>query len=244
MRPIRNIEDMKVLAITHQGLVRENNEDRFLMKRHDNDAVLLAVADGMGGHVGGEEAARIATRSLNDFNPNSQDVKAHFIELVEASHRNIQASTAEKPALKGMGTTLTVVFLDKGTAHWAHIGDTRLYLLRKGQLIRVTRDHTIPGLLLHQGEITASEARLHPLRNMLLRCIGCGNTEADTGSFELKEGDLILLSSDGLHDMVPEETIEVILNSKINLKEKLKELVSAALNVGGRDNITAVAAEV
>jgi protein phosphatase len=243
---MEKLKDMKVLSATHRGKIRENNEDRFLVKRchNDKEGVLLAVADGMGGHAAGEEAARIAVESMEDFDPASKALDAHFIQLIEASNQRIHASTLEKPSLRGMGTTLTAVFLKDERAHWAHVGDTRLYLFRKAELNRITHDHTVPGVLLKKGEITEQEARLHPLRNMLLRCVGCDTREVDTGSFELQGGDIILLSSDGLHDLVAEEIMKSILGSNMDLQLKLDELVSAALNAGGRDNITAVIAQV
>lgn len=236
---------MKISSVTHQGFIRENNEDRLLARRYDNGGVLLAVADGMGGHVAGEEAARIAVKTMEEFDADSKAAKEQLLELILSSNRSIHNAVAQKPALQGMGTTLTAVFLKDETASWAHIGDTRLYLLRQGRLNRLTDDHTLTGLLLKEGRITEAQARLHPMRTMLLQCIGCESHRVDTGSFELREGDLILLSSDGLHDMVSEKTIESILSERADsgLKERLNKLVTEALNTGGRDNITAVAAE-
>jgi protein phosphatase len=147
------------------------------------------------------------------------------------------------PALWGMGTTMTLTFVSDGVVYWAHVGDSRLYLFSGGDIDQITEDDTIPGLLLGDGEITKEEARVHPNRNFLFEFIGCGEFEVHTGSFDVQKGDLLLLSTDGLHDEVPEETIVSVLRSNGNLEEKLEALVSAALDAGSTDNITVVGAE-
>ena len=143
-----------------------------------------------------------------------------------------------------MGTTLTVAVVRKEMIHWAHVGDSRLYKFNGDELFQVTEDDTMAGFLLAEGEINKEEARIHSTRNALFQCIGCGYFEAETGTFALKVRDLLLLSTDGLHDQVPEETIVSILGSDDGLKEKLEAPVSAALDVGGRDNMTVVGAEI
>jgi protein phosphatase len=141
-----------------------------------------------------------------------------------------------------MGTTLTALFLTGMSAFWAHVGDTRIYHFHKGSLIRITEDHTIPGMLLRKGEITIEQARFHPYGNVLTRCVGCERHEPDSGAFELAKGDSVLLSTDGVHDLITDEQIAAILSEDINIKGKLNQMVSACLEAGGRDNITAVLA--
>jgi protein phosphatase len=234
---------MKAYSATHKGLVREDNEDRAIVRQFGNGAVLLAVADGMGGRAAGERAAQIVADSLDAFDPDTESVEGHLGQLIQAAKQRIAEESDQHPAHRGMGTTLTAAFIRSGAVHWIHIGDSRLYLFREGVLVRVTEDHTIPGLLLREGEIDEEAARVHPLRNILLNCIGCGDFNADTGMFELKEGDLLVLSTDGLHGMAPEEEIASLLRSTIDLKDKLDALILAALNAGGRDNVTVVALE-
>jgi protein phosphatase len=134
--------------------------------------------------------------------------------------------------------------MGNGTVTWAHVGDSRLYVFREEKLTRVTEDDTIPGLLLAEGDITQEEARVHPLKNVLFDCLGRGDFEATAGKFEIQEDDLLLLSTDGLHDEVSEKKMISILLLDKDLQGKLEDLVSAALDAGGRDNITVVGAEV
>jgi protein phosphatase len=234
---------MKISSVTHPGLEREDNEDRFLVKQFNNGSTLLALADGMGGLPGGEQAAQIAKESLDGFIPDSRPIRARLVELIQEAHGRILEAGAKEAGLKGMGTTATAAFVSEGVAHWVHVGDSRLYLFRRDELVRITKDHTVPGILLSTGRITEEEARLHPMRNLLLRCVGCEYFQADIGTFEVQKGDLILLSSDGMHDEVPEQRILRVLKSESGLEEKLNALVLAALEAGGRDNITVVGAE-
>jgi protein phosphatase len=163
---------------------------------------------------------------------------------MEIANRSILDMVDEAPALSGMGTTMTVAYVGNGSVTWAHVGDSRLYLFREGQLERVTEDDTIPGLLLAEGEIDQEEARVHPLKNVLFDCVGRGDFEAHAGRFKIQENDILLLSTDGLHDEVPEEEMISILLLNKDLQVKLEDLVSAALDAGGSDNITVVGAEV
>lgn len=235
---------MKIFSVTRQGLAREKNEDLSLVKRFDNGAVLLAVADGMGGHAAGEVAAQIAIDSLDDFDPNPQTPETQLIDLARTAGRKLYETSEEDRTLAGMGTTLTAVFIDGATAHWIHVGDSRLYLFRERVLVQITEDHTIVGQLLREGTITKDAARVHPLKNILMNCIGHQQFEADTGSFEVNAGDLLLLSTDGLHDMVAEEDMESVLRSKIHLRDKLDALNRAAIANGGKDDMTIAAMEI
>jgi PPM family protein phosphatase len=229
---------------THQGLKRANNQDRYLLKEYGPEAVLLAVADGMGGETAGDRAAQIAIDSLENFQPEAADPVPHLQRLFKQASENIEAQVRQNLQLSGMGTTLTTVFLCRGRAYWAHVGDSRLCLFRAGKLRRVTWDHTLPDTLLKEGNITTEEARNHPAQHLLLQCIGCGRFKASTGILELKTDDILLVSSDGLHHEVPEEEIAALLTGAGELAGALNKLVQAALKAGGRDNITIVAARV
>lgn len=208
----------------------------------DSDCALLVIADGMGGHAAGEVAAELALESFEGYRPGGPDISAELFNLIEDAQKSIMERSFALPSLRGMGTTLTALFLTGRSAFWAHVGDTRIYHLHKGSLIRITEDHTMAGMLLKKGEITREQARLHPYGNVLTRCLGCEQHEADSGTFGLTDGDYVLLSSDGLHDLISDEQIAAFLSENITLKEKLDRMISACLRAGGRDNITAVIA--
>lgn len=225
------------------GLVRSNNEDRALVRQFAVDSVLIAVADGMGGHAAGDLAAQMAIDTFNGFDPaKGGNPESQLRDLIETAQKNIREASFREIGIFGMGTTLTVAYLRNKEAYWAHVGDTRLCLFRSGRLIRVTSDHTIPGLLLKRGAIDYEQARLHPMRHMLIRCIGCAEFEPDSGSLDLEEGDLVWISSDGLHDLVPEGAIASALEAGQDLADRLEGLVQTALKAGGTDNITVAAA--
>lgn len=177
---------MKVFSVTHLGLVRKNNEDRFLVKKLGNGSALVAVAHGMGGHVAGERAAEIAVETMNGFDAGSTDVDAHLVELARTANCSIKEASAKDLSLNGMGTTLTAALVAARLAHWVHVGDSRIYVFREGELAAVTEDHTIAGLLLRSGEISAEEARVHPMRKVLMSCLRGADFEMDSGTLELE----------------------------------------------------------
>jgi PPM family protein phosphatase len=236
-------ERMQIDSITHRGFVRKNNEDRCLANVLDDDRAVLVIADGMGGHAAGEVAAELALEGFKNYRP-GPDITRGLLDRIIDAQNNVMKRSLTVPSLKGMGTTLTALFLTGMSAFWAHVGDTRIYHFHKGSLVRITEDHTIPGMLLKKGEITIEQARFHPYGNILTRCVGCERHEPDSGAFELAEGDSVLLSTDGVHDLINDEQIAAILSEDISIKAKLNQIVSACLEAGGRDNITAVLAMV
>jgi protein phosphatase len=236
---------MKSFAMKHRGLVKKNNQDLFFVKEFDDGSILLAVADGLGGMVGGKRAAEMAKESLYNFNPECQAVEAHIEELMQEANRRIMETVEKEPDLEGMGTTLTAACIRNGTANWAHVGDSRLYLFRGDKLRQITEDDTMAGFLLSEGQLTKEEARIHPGNKFVFQCIGgSGEFEADTGNFKVEAGDLLLFCTDGLHDEVPEEEILSTLRSDKDLEEKMDDLLSAAMAAGGKDNIAVVLVEV
>ncbi|MGC9964792.1 MAG: PP2C family serine/threonine-protein phosphatase [Syntrophobacteraceae bacterium] len=236
--------EMQIESITNQGLRRKGNEDRYLVNALDNGRALLVIADGMGGHAAGEVAAQLAVDSFERFSPPDHDIGTELAKRMEEAHGRILEYSLGALSFKGMGTTLTALFINGRSAFWAHVGDTRIYLFHKGSLTQVTDDHTIPGRLLKRGEITREQARFHPYGNVLTRCAGCERHEPDSGTFDLAPGDLVLLSSDGLHDLMGDEQIAAILRADIPLREKLDSMISVCLEAGGRDNITGVLAAI
>ncbi len=234
-------QKMQIDSITHTGLQRGNNEDRCLIDALDNRRALLVIADGMGGHAAGEVAAQLAVDSFKGFIPREP---ADLCGQIEEAHKEILKQSLSSLSLAGMGTTLTALFISDRSACWAHVGDSRIYHLHKKSLTRITDDHTIPGTLLKKAKITREQARLHPYGNVLMRCVGCERHEPDSGAFDLERGDLILLSSDGLHDLMSDEQIAAILSVDNSLRKKLDRMISRCLEAGGKDNITAVLARI
>jgi serine/threonine protein phosphatase PrpC len=236
---------MQIESITHLGLHRQNNEDRYLVNLLNDECALLVIADGMGGHAGGEVAAELALESFEGYRPGGPDISAELLKQIGNAQRRIVERSRAFPSLRGMGTTLTALFINGRSGFWAHVGDTRIYHFHEESLTRITEDHTIPGTLLKKGEITREQARFHPYGNVLTRCVGCcDRTEPDSGTFGLTEGDYILLSSDGLHDLISDEQIAAFLSADIAVAEKLDRIISACLEAGGRDNITGVIARI
>lgn len=234
---------MLTFGITHQGFKRRSNQDRFLYRDLESDSVLMSVADGMGGQAGGAVAAQMASDVLAEFDPDCVPVEKELERLIREADVRVRRKAEMNKELGGMGTTLTLTVVKAGTASWAHLGDSRLYLFREGQLNAITEDHTIPGFLLSDGKITREEARVHPMRSGLLDCVGCGSLDMDSGRFDISVGDLLMLTTDGLHDQVSEETIRSVLGSDISLESKFQQLVTIALDTGGSDNITIVGAQ-
>lgn len=233
---------MRIESVTNVGLYRENNEDRYLVNVLDEERALLVIADGMGGHAAGEIAAELAVSCFEGCRPTGADICAQLRARMQKAQHSVVERARIDSACRGMGTTLTAVMLAGEAAFWAHVGDTRIYLYQEGALHRMTEDHTMAGMLLKKGEITTEEARVHPYANVLTRCIGCERYEPDSGVFYPGEGDFVLLSSDGLHDLISDSRIADFLSTEADLAEKLAQMVSACLKAGGRDNITALIA--
>lgn len=239
---------------SHQGLVRPTNQDTFLV---DNRLQLWAVADGMGGHPGGDVASRlvidtIARQAVGDVNrlsgPTEQVVKA-LRDMVESAHHAILAHPRQHLDLIGMGTTLTLLqisFLPFPTATIVHEGDSRAYLLRDGTLIQLTRDHSMVEEYVRQGLLSAAQAQHHPQRHVLSRAVGLGSqSDVDVTTEPLKAGDRLMLCTDGLTKMIEDARIAITMTAFRHDPEALCDaLVTAALEAGGIDNVTVVIVEV
>ncbi len=236
---------MKIFGKTHQGHVREKNEDRLLIKNLPDKSFLIAAADGMGGEANGEIAAELVIDGLSGINYSVKDIEQHLIHLIKDGHRKILDIVKKDSDLEGMGTTVTSVFVRKNTLHWAHIGDTRLYVLRDQKLNQITTDHNMAQFLIEEGELTVEQARVHPSRNLLDKCAGGDeDCDPDTGCLEITNGDVLILTTDGLHEAISFESLKSILISSVDIESKTESLLNAALDAGGADNITVVLAEV
>jgi PPM family protein phosphatase len=224
-------------AATDVGRVRDGNEDAFL-----NEAPLFAVADGMGGHQGGEVASRLALDTLDGL---FRRHRGGLADHVREANRAVYERSARDAAVAGMGTTLTVAVAETDRLRLAHVGDSRAYLLRRGSLRLLTQDHTLVHRMIERGEITEEEAQVHPHRSMLVRSVGTEpNVDVDEVVVDVEDGDRLLLCTDGLTGMVDDDEVKEILSRSQQPRDAVKELVATANRHGGVDNITAVVLDV
>jgi len=225
--------NVRVGSASDIGQVREGNEDSFLVL-----APLYVVADGMGGHRGGEVASSLALETVQRLFEARQGTLAE--QVVEANRAVFERSQQDR-SVAGMGTTLTAALVDGDRVHLAHVGDSRAYLLRGGELSMLTEDHTLVHRMVVEGEITEAEAETHPHRSILTRALGVDPAvQVDEADVQVVQGDRILLCSDGLTGMVPDGQIREILWTTPDPQEAVDTLVRVANRAGGIDNITAV----
>jgi serine/threonine protein phosphatase PrpC len=231
-------------GITDAGKVRQNNEDSLLVGE-GNDASLFAVADGVGGSEAGEVASGITVEVLKELEPD-----ASFDTAIQEANRRILAAANEDERLSGMGTTVVAVRFtgsqNEPAAEVAHVGDSRVYLLRDGALKPLTEDHSLVAELVRSGDLTREQAAEHPQKNLITRALGADeDIEVDTMVLPVEVGDRILLCSDGLSDMVSESRISEVLSEPSQDPEgPARRLLSEALEAGGSDNITIVLIDV
>jgi serine/threonine protein phosphatase PrpC len=251
---------IEVSSLSDIGCVRTNNEDSFGYWEPEDDQQFLrkgrlaVVADGMGGYEGGQEASRLAVETLmrvyRDFE--GADPQAALIEALQTAHDQIREYSFAHPELRGMGTTCTAAAIvrtngraaDLGAQHeelyFVHVGDTRLYLIRDGQITRVTRDHSYVGRLVESGMITAEDAEHHPQRNILTAALGTNPDlimDSPTQPEPLRPDDVLLICSDGLWGQMRDaEILEAVENK--NAEQAGRELIELARKRGGPDNIT------
>lgn len=225
------------------GLVRFSNQDSYYS---DPQGRFFIVADGMGGHAGGEEASRIATQQVQAYLEENWDLDITSEKLLEAAllkaNEAILKDQQEHPERADMGTTAVVVLLrDPDAPLYTHVGDSRLYRLRKSNLDQITEDHTWVARALKVGDISIDEARIHPFRHVLSRCLGREDLQAiEIHSLDLQEGDRLLLCSDGLTEELVDKEITACLEENPTLDKIAQSLIDAAKEHGGHDNITVV----
>lgn len=235
---------------TDVGRVRRGNEDAFLM---DAERGIFLVADGMGGHAAGEVASAIAREVVGsalarelDAGVGGEELERMMDASIRAAHSAILAYAARRPAARGLGTTLTACVVHRdGAVRIAHIGDSRLYRMRGGELTQVTRDHTWVQGEVDAGRLTSAAARSHSLSHIITRALGADSAdEPDLLTGTVLPGDLLLLCTDGLTGKVEDAELAAILAAPLPLPRRVDELVRAANAHGGDDNITAVAVEI
>ncbi|MFH1532334.1 MAG: Stp1/IreP family PP2C-type Ser/Thr phosphatase [Pseudomonadota bacterium] len=251
-----------VRAKTHTGLVRKENEDCHLVLDGQG---LLAVADGMGGHAHGEVASALAIQTLESFfalgddrvhieetfqtskargDPAADVVFERFLlrTAIESANLAIYEKAKADEALRSMGTTIVALYVINGCAWVANVGDSRLYRFRDGALTQLTEDHSLVNEYLKLNLLTGDQARAFPMKNIIVRALGLAEwVEVDTFEIDVASGDQYLLCSDGLSDLVPEERINEIMGGD-DPDEVIEDLVQAALDAGGLDNITVLLA--
>ncbi|MDH3261990.1 MAG: Stp1/IreP family PP2C-type Ser/Thr phosphatase [Acidimicrobiia bacterium] len=225
---------------SHRGRIRENNEDSVFPEtsgRNDGPLV-VAVADGMGGHVGGEVASRLAIDAL------ATETNLPIAQRVSVANDRIMAEVADKAELRGMGTTLTAAELSAASLVIAHVGDSRAYLLRNGIFEQLTNDHSVVAEYLRAGSIRPEDVATHPQRSMLTRALGLyPNVEVDVIETRARNGDRVLICSDGLTSMVPDQRIAGVLG-RSTPEEAVWTLIEMANQAGGHDNISVVVVDV
>lgn len=235
-------------SLTDVGRQRSNNEDSFLYWEPDSDdefrlkGRLAVVADGMGGYEGGQEASRLAVETVrsvydNAFGGSPQDT---LIGALEAAHQNIQRFALEHPQFYGMGTTCTALAIVGRELSFAHVGDSRLYLIRGESISRLTRDHSYVGRLVETGIVRSEDAESHPQRHILTAALGSGRDvtpHVPEHPTSLEEGDILLLCTDGLWGVVGDADLARVAQTNPPV-EACQKLVDMALERGGPDNIT------
>jgi serine/threonine protein phosphatase PrpC len=248
---------IEAFARTDTGPVRENNEDHFSL---DLDTGLFIVADGMGGHAAGEVASSLAVQTvrsviLEAHDPDETRLNRDIIDEEESIRERlryamnqacvrIRQEAFDNPIHRGMGTTLTILLIEDGIAHFSHVGDSRLYLFRNGSLRRLTRDHTVVQNEIDAGRLTPELARIAPHKNILTQSVGYhGTVDPVTSTRPVNPGDLFLLCSDGLTDPLDDNALESLI-ATTPFEDLAFHLVDQALLHGTEDNVTVVVVRV
>jgi len=231
-------------AVSHVGRVRSNNQDSGYAGRN-----LFLVADGMGGHAGGDVASAIATRRIAEADGDyatAPDAAAALEGALIAANRQLAETVAEHSELTGMGTTVSALLLDGDRVVISHIGDSRIYLLRSGELSQISTDHTFVQRLVDAGRITAEEAMVHPRRSVLMRVLGDveSSPELDSMVLDTRAGDRWMLCSDGLSGVVAFAELHELLSADAGAKQVADRLVKASLDGGAPDNVTVVIVDI
>lgn len=238
---------MKSFAKTDVGKARQMNQDYYYISKPEDKLQIYILADGMGGYNGGEIASNLATKSAksyieNNFNAigkNRDEILKLLKDAMEYANMVVYEESQKNEQLQGMGTTLDVCFIYNNKIYIGHVGDSRIYRIRKDIIRKLTKDHSYVQQLVEDGKITREEADHHPKKNMLLKALGCtAYVEPDIRARNFEKGDILLMCSDGLTNMVSESVIYEKV--KENPEKAPEELVKLANEAGGYDNITVV----
>src|SRR3954447_19923594 len=223
-------------SLTDVGRQRQVNEDNYL-----EQSPLFAVADGMGGARAGEVASKVAVEKLGESGPFDGSPEQQLAEVTKQANRQIYEMAQSDSALAGMGTTLTAALVTGREVAIGHVGDSRMYRYRDGELERLTHDHSLVEEFVRQGKLTPEEAEVHPQRSIITRALGPEpEVQVDTFTYPGRDGDVYLICSDGLTGMISEDQVAEILGAGGSLDDAARALIDAANEGGGRDNITVV----
>jgi PPM family protein phosphatase len=224
-------------GLTQTGHVRHNNEDSYLIRGD-----LFMIADGMGGAAAGEVASAMCAEAFAELDLIQHQGEEALRATISVANRRIWDRSRTDAETSGMGTTVTAALVgENGVVSFAHVGDSRAYLLRDGALQRLSEDHSLVHELVRQGQLSEVEAEQHPQRSVITRALGTDEeVQIDTFSLEARPGDVLLLCTDGLNTMVSESDIAGALDSQTGASDVARKLVRAALKAGGEDNVTAV----
>jgi PPM family protein phosphatase len=227
-------------VITDTGRKRRRNEDAYVC-----EPPLFAIADGMGGAQAGEVASRLAAAALRESGVDGGG-EDRILDLIQEANRRVYDRSSTDPNTSGMGTTITVALVDDDRVAFGHVGDSRAYLIRDDRIEQLTEDHSLVNELVKSGKLSAEEAEMHPQRSVITRALGTDpDVDVDTFSVPVQTGDVFLLCSDGLTDMVAQtDILGVVMRNRDDIQGALRALVREANRSGGEDNITVVAFDI
>jgi serine/threonine protein phosphatase PrpC len=231
----------RVASVTDTGRKRRRNEDAYV-----SEPPLFAIADGMGGAQAGEVASQLAAAAVSEGGAADGRGEERIFQLIQEANRRVYDRASTDPHTSGMGTTMTVAIVDGDQVAFGHVGDSRAYLIRDGEMQQLTEDHSLVNELMKSGKLSREEADIHPQRSVITRAVGTDpDVDVDTFTVDAETGDLFLLCSDGLTDVVSEEEIlDLVERNRGDIDRALKALVKEANRGGGEDNITVVAFEI
>lgn len=241
---VAECEGVTAAGRSSKGVSHKKNDDRFIVKTIDNKHLLAAVSDGMGGHPAGDIAAEDVVESLGLIAVGTDDKTGAIVSAIDRADRTIRNRVSKALSLEGMGATVTAAILNRRKIWWAHVGDSRLYLVRNNFMRQITKDHSFIQDLIDSGELSEEEALSHPMAHVLDQCVGCLDGGADCGSFEIVSGDFILLSTDGLYREVPDRQIGRTISSSRDVSSSVNDLLTLTAENGIPDDTTVVVAHV
>lgn len=238
---------MRILALSDVGKVRETNQDYYYIFQEDDEIKLAILADGMGGYNGGEIASKLATENIKDYIknnlystlPDKKEIEKLILSAIEYANMVVYEKSKEDENLNGMGTTLEVCLIYNNIVYIAHIGDSRVYLIRNGKIEKLTTDHSYVENLVKEGKISKEEAINHPKKNIITKALGCtAFAEPDVIQKKMEKKDIIVMTSDGLTNKLTDKQIYEIIEKDI--ETSVRNLINEANELGGNDNITTI----
>jgi len=239
---ITEVDSIIAFGQSWMGLDNFKNDDRYLIKTLDSETLLLAVSDGMGGHPGGDIAAEYVIKSLSLITSESNNGITQIVSAIDRADVAIRNRVSKAMIYEGMGATVTAAIINQNKIWWAHVGDSRMYLLRGGVLRRITKDHSFLQDFIDSGEISEEDAASHPMAHVLDQAVGCLDGGVECGTLTALSGDLIILCTDGFYRVLPDSQILSILSSASNEPDSVEKLFYSARKKKSPDDTTMVVA--